>query len=287
MKGLYIILVIILLMTGLRFANYSTGFYTPTTKEAFQLSDITPPAIKQALYEDVYNVTEGGVALIDLTHDNSFSSDELNVLLTRVVARNYTVKYLRDSEKMNKTLRQSSAFIVVAPKEPYTEEEVTLVEGFVKENGTLLLLDDPSRDSSINLLSLRFGIVFNRDYLYNIDVNDGNYRYVIFTDFKENNVTRGLSKVSMYVAESLTGEGLVMSDANTYSSLSVKDTYSPVVSRAGVLAVGDITFLTPLYHTAYDNDRFISNIADFITSSTRIIPPEEEEEEEPAGNETA
>ncbi len=35
----------------------------------------------------------------------------------------------------------------------------------------------------------------------------------------------------------------------------------------------------------YDNNRFISNIADFITSSTRAIPLEEEKkpEEKPAG----
>ncbi len=285
MRRLYLVLAIIILMTGLRFAGYYSGFYSPTAKATFQLSDIALPALEQAPYEDVYNETTGGVALLDLAHDNSFEPDELNVLLTRVVARNYTVKYLRDKNEMNKTLKKASTFIVAAPKEQYTEEEVTLVEDFVKENGTLLLLDDPSRESRINLLSLRFGIVFNRDYLYNLDSNDGNYRYVLFTEFKESNVTNGLSKVALYVAESVTGEGLVH-ETRTYSSLGARDSSSPVAVKDRVLAIGDITFLTPPYNAAYDNNRFISNIADFITSSTRVVTPEEEEEK-PAGNETA
>jgi hypothetical protein len=285
MKRLYLVLLIILLITGLRFSSYSSGFYTPTVKEAFHLEDVTIPALEPVSYDDVYNKTEGGVALFDLAHDNSYDPNELNVLLTRVAARNYTVKYLRDKDKLNKTLRRASTFIVIAPKERYTEEEITIVEDFIRENGTLLLLDDPSRDSKINLLSLRFGIVFNRDYLYNTAVNDGNYRYVLFKDFKESNVTKGLSKVALYVAESLTGDGLLLSDTSTYSSLGGRDTFTPVAAKDSILAIGDITFLTPPYNAAYDNNRFISNIADFITSSSRVIPLEEEEK--PAGNETA
>jgi hypothetical protein len=288
MKRLYLVLAVIILFTGFRFASYHTGFYSPEVKEAFQPEDVILPGLEQTAYEDIYNKTEGGVALFDLAHGNSYKPNEFNVLLTRVVARNYTVKYLSDKGEMNKTLRRASTFIVTAPKEQYTEEEVTFVEDFLRENGTLLLLDDPSRDSKINLLSLRFGIVFNRDYLYNTAANDGNYRYVIFTDFKESNITKGLGKVALYVAESLTGNGLILSDANTYSSLGVRDIFSPAVAKDRILAIGDITFLTPPYNTVYDNNRFVSNIADFITSSSRVIPTEEEgEEEEPAGNETA
>jgi hypothetical protein len=288
MKRLYPVLIIIILLTGLKFASYYSGFYTPTKRDGFQLGNFTLPALEAASYEDVYNKTTGGVALFDLAHENSYDPDELNVLLTRVVARNYTVKYLRDKDEMNKTLRGASTFIVTAPKKQYTEEEITLVEDFVRENGTLLLLDDPSRESKINLLSLRLGIVFNRDYLYNLAINDGNYRYVFFTDFKESNITIGLSKVALYVAESITGDGLLLSDTNTYSSLETEDTFSPVVTKDRILAIGDITFFLPHYNAAYDNKRFISNIADFITSSSRVIPLEEEEEEEKSeGNETA
>lgn len=285
MKRLYLVLAVILLFTGFRFASYYSGFYTPVSKEAYQLENITLPALEQTSYEDVYNETRGGVALFDLAHGNSYDPNELNVLLTRVVARNYTIKYLRDKAEMNKTLRRASTFIIIAPKEQYTEEEITLVEDFLRENGTLLLLDDPSRESRINLLSLRFGIAFNRDYLYNTAFNDGNYRYVFFTDFKESNITKGLSRVVLYVVESISGDGLLLSDNNTFSSLRVEDTFSPVVAKDSVLAIGDITFLVPPYNAAYDNNKFISNIADFITSSTRVIPPEEEKK--PEGNETA
>lgn len=287
MRRLFLVLAIIILLTGLRFASFHTGFYKPTQKEAFLLENLVSPTMEQAFFEDVYNKTHGGVALLDLAHDNNYDSNELNVLLTRVVARNYTVKFLRSKDDLNKTLRRASTFIVVSPKTQYTDEEVALVEDFVRENGTLLLLDDPSRTSQINSLALRFGIVFNRDYLYNTVANDGNYRYVVFTGFKESNITKGLSRVAFYVAESVSGDGLVLGDPNTYSSLGVRGTFAPAVAKDRILAIGDITFLTPPYYAAYDNNRFVSNLADFTTSSTRVIPPEEEEEEKPAGNETA
>jgi hypothetical protein len=286
MRRLILVLIVILFFVGLRYASYYTGFYAPSMREPYELENLSLPAFEPAPYEDVYEKSRGGVALLDLAHGNRYDPDELNVLLARIVARNYTVKYLRDKALMNSSLRNASTFIVVAPGEAYTEEEITLVEDFLRENGTLLLLDDPSRESEMNTLSLRFGVVFNRDYLYNLVENDGNYRYVFFTIFNSSNITRGLKKVALYVAESVEGEPLLLGDNNTYSSLGVGETFSPAVAKERILAIGDITFLTPPYNAAYDNNRFISNIADFVTSSPRVIPPAIEEKK-PPGNETA
>ncbi len=289
MKRIILLLATLVLVLGVKFMTQYWGFSAPEPPEPYPLENLTIPVYEPPPYEDVFNITGGGVALIDMAHKNSFSLDELNVLLTRVVARNYTLKYLTEKGEMNETLRSASTLIVISPGEKYTEEEADLVEEFVKENGTLLLIDDPSRDSQINILSLRFGIVFNRDYIYNIFKYEGNYRYVIYDEFGESNVSRGLEKVVLYVAESISGDvrEIFISDENTVSSYGGKAP-SPVVEKeqGRILAIGDITFLTPRYYSLYDNNLFISNIADYITSSPRKVAPGKGEEKKPEGNQT-
>lgn len=292
MKRFFTLIVVIALVLGVKFAMQYGGPYPPEPPEPYHLENLSIPVIQPTPYEDIFNTTAGGAVLLDMAHKNGFKLEEVSLLLTRVVARNYTVKYLLDKGEMNKSLESAKTFVVIAPGEKYTEGEVDLVEKFVNENGTLLLIDDPGRSSMINVLSLRFGIVFNRDYLYNIFENDGNYRYVIFREFGESNITRGLEKVVLYVAESITSDAheLFIPDENTTSSYG-GEALSPVVQKNNTLAIGDITFLTPRYNLIHDNNRLISNIADFITSSTRkVSPPKEEEkkgEKKPQGNQTA
>jgi hypothetical protein len=292
MRRFLLLIVAAVLVMGFKFTTQFEGIHPATPSEPYHLENLSLKTYEPTQYEDIYNLTSGGVALLDLAHKNSFDLEELSVLLTRVVARNYTVKYLLDKAEMNKSLKASSTYIVISPGEEYTEKEVDLVEKFIQDNGTLLLIDDPSRNSHINILSLRFGIVFNRDYLYNIILNDGNYRYVVFKEFAESNLTRGLDKVVLYVAESIAGdaERVFLPDSNTTSSHG-GEALSPVVEKNRILAIGDITFLSPSYSLIHDNNRFISNIADFVTSSPRKVPQEvveeKKEEKKPQGNETA
>lgn len=291
MRQLLILIAVAALALGVKFAVQYGGFYAPEPPEPYRLENLTFPVYEPAPYEDTFNVTSGGVALLDMAHKNSFNLEEISLLLTRVAARNYTVKYLLDKNEMNKSLESAGTFIVISPSEEYKEKELDLVDEFVKSNGTLLLIDDPSRSSKINILSLRFGIVFNRDYLYNIFKNDGNYRYVIFEEFGESNVSKGLEKVALYVTESISGDvnEIFISDENTTSSYGGR-ALSPVVEKDRVLAIGDLTFLTPRYNSIYDNNRFISNIADYVTSSQREISlevEEEKKEEKPEANQTS
>ena len=61
-------------------------------------------------------------------------------------------------------------------------------------------------------------------------------------------------------------------DSNTRSSLlDTTEGLHPIAwgDRRNVLAVADLTFLIPPHNSLLDNDRLVSNIADYLTSSER------------------
>ena len=172
------------------------------------------------------------------------------------------------------------AFIIVAPQVEFTEEEKETVEEFVDNGGKLLLIADPTRESSINNISLEFGLIFESDYLYNMIENEINYRNIFVSEFEENELTKKLEKIALYVAGSVSSAegGIAFVDENTFSSvIESRKRLSPLAlaQEAKVLAVHDLTFMIEPYNGMLDNNQLIANIADWLA-----IPTEGEEEGE-------
>jgi len=131
------------------------------------------------------------------------------------------------------------------------------------------MLSEPIPEGEINSIATGFSILFRNDYLYNLKENDGNFKYIYLTEFKENNITRGLHKIVFYTSSSVFGDGIIVTNNDTYSSNSgEKGRYSVAVMTEDLhtLAIGDITFLTEPYNVM-DNNRLINNIADFLVTS--------------------
>jgi len=171
------------------------------------------------------------------------------------------------------------AFIVVCPQEEFSKGDKETTVEFVENGGKLLLIADPTRRSEINSLSLDFGLIFERDYLYNMKENEINYRNIFVNEFKENEVTKNLEEIVLYAAGSISSAdgGIAFVDRNTFSSLiETVRKLSPIAitKEAKVLAVHDLTFMAEPYNGVLDNNQLISNIADWLA-----IPVEEEEEE--------
>ncbi|MDI6640505.1 MAG: hypothetical protein QMD78_06755, partial [Methanocellales archaeon] len=185
--------------------------------------------------------------------------------------RGYSVEYLKGNKSLEE-LEHVDSFVVILPVTPFSEEEIDQVKNFVDSGGKLLMIADPTRDSEINALSSNFGIIFWNDYLYNLKDNEGNFQYIYLSDFKENGITKDLDRVVFYVSSSIytSEEGIMFTDENTYSSSKrIKGKYSPMVltDDSKVLVIGDLTFLTEPYNVL-DNNQLISNIADYLTSSS-------------------
>jgi hypothetical protein len=132
----------------------------------------------------------------------------------------------------------------------------------------------------MNNLSLKFGLIFEPDCLYNLKENDANFRNIFVTEFEENEITKELEKIALYTAGSITSaDCIAFVDQNTFSSvIETKRKLSPMAltNESKVLAIYDLTFMTEPYNGILDNNKLVSNIADWLASPAEEKPEEEE-----------
>ncbi len=224
-----------------------------------------------------------GLLVVDALHRNTFRETEAAGLISKVSNRGYTVEYLGGFAPervevrlavLEEKLRRADTLLVILPRDPYTESEAAIVERFVKKGGKLLLVSDPSRAHRINSLAKRFGLNFQPDYLYDTIEYDQNFRHIFIRDFQPDTLTAGIDSILLEYAGSVrsSGPGLAFTGPNTKSSiLDSAEVINPIAwgDSPNVLALGDFTFMVPSNSFLLDNDRFTSNIADFMTDSER------------------
>jgi len=224
--------------------------------------------------------------------------DDLTPLQDRLATRGAILEtHYGFDASLESQLRGAVALVVVAPSFLYSEWEVGAVMDFVRAGGRVLLVADPTRpvptaedaDSldlgdvfspesaipAINSLANPLGIVYFDDYLYNLVENEGNYRNVRLTaGDSDHPLAEGLESVVFFATHSLRSDGvaLLTGDDDTSSPLRTGETdlAAGVLSADGsVLALGDLTALTAPYHTMADNDRLMSNVADWLLAAER------------------
>ena len=227
----------------------------------------------------------GGLVLLDTLHSNGFSSREILTLRTRIVAQGYDLELLgnfaRASEsdrraQFTERLREADSLMVITPLVAYSAGEVDVIEDFVRKGGKLVMVSDPGRRDQMNTLAQRFGVQFRPDYLYNQAENDRNYQNIFIRDFRPDELTAGLDTIVLPTAGSITssGPGLAVADGRTESAVIENDGDLYVMARAAdrnVFAISDFTFMIPPHDSKADNDRLLSNIIDFVTTSDRVF----------------
>ncbi len=291
--------------------------YSPPPTEIPSYEKIAVPMAYSTGYSDAYEKEEGTV-LVDLAHENAFNIEELNVLISRLVSRGLTIDFFGPEDDLKKELlgkeedregnleeepsgdkeegesdleeepQVADIYIVVCPKVEFTMEERDTINEFVNNGGKLLLIADPTRPGKINSISLKFSLIFEADYLYNMKENETNYRNIFITEFEDNEITKYIRKIAFYTAGSVTSadSGIAFVDENTFSSLiETRKGLSPIAlaREYKVLAIYDLTFMTEPYNGILDNNQLISNIADWLSSP--IAEEKEVGEEEAAESE--
>ena len=271
------------------FYFYGVGGYDAPPPTVLPIEGITAPSSELRLFDES-PLIQKGTLLIDGIHGNDFTKSELAALISRVNDRGYEVEFmgtvgrfgnfssLSESPRltlMTEKLRRADSLAVILPIDDYTKEEIDLVERFIlRKGGKVLLLADPTRRHQINSLAARFGLAFQTDYLYNTTEYDLNFQNVFISNFREDEVTKGLEKIALYTASSIRtpNPGLAFTDGGTHSSMLEQiEPFYPLVKAAEgrVLALSDFTFMIPPRNAILDNNKLISNIADYLTSSQR------------------
>ena len=271
------------------FYFYGVSGYDAPPPTVLPMDAITAPSSELRLFDES-PLIQKGTLLIDGIHGNDFTKSELAVLISRVNDRGYEIEFmgtvgrfgnfssLSESARltmMREKLRRADSLAVILPIDDYTPEEVDLVERFIlRKGGKVLLIADPTRRHQINSLAERFGLAFQSDYLYNTTDYDLNFQNVFISDFREDEVTKGLEKIVLYTAGSIRtpNPGLAFTDGGTHSSMLEQiEPFYPLVKAAEgrVLALSDFTFMIPPRNAILDNNKLISNIADYLTSSQR------------------
>ena len=272
---------------GVFFYFYQGGYDPPTSGDVPYHEIPLRSAVSGKVADSPGGQERQGLLLVDAQHVNAFDEGEIIGLSSKVADRGFEVEFVGDFtpvvdpeqigprlQRLAAKLRQADSFAVILPQTPYSDAEAALVESFVRKGGKLLLVSDPSRPQRINTLAERFGLDFQPDYLYNTVDYDLNFRNIFVRDFQPDRLTSGLDSITLYMAGSIRspGPGLAFIDVNTKSSLleSAGD-HSPMAwgDSRNVLAVADLSFMVPPQDSLLDNDRLVSNIADYLTDSER------------------
>ena len=269
---------------GVAFFFFYRGTYDPPPRVDIPFEQITAPHLLPGAFVDAPAAqVKQGLLLVDALHGNAFVENEIFILSSRAANRGYDVELIGDfdlyeesvrRQHLEEKLRRADSLLVILPQLAYSEAEVALVEQFVRKGGKLLLVSDPTRPQQINTLAAKFGLDFRPDYLYDVTEYDLNFQNIIMREFQPDEITIGLDAITLYTAGSIrsSGPGLAFAAPNTKSS--VVETSERLYAIAGgdsrnVLAIADFTFMVPPQNTLLDNDRLISNIADYLTSSER------------------
>ena len=269
---------------GVAFLLFYRGGYEPPPQVEIPYEQIAAPRLPtDASVDSPVAQVKRGLMVVDAVHSNAFTESELFTLTSRVANRGYDVDFLGEfvpypeelrAQLLEESLRRADSLVVILPQLEYSAAEAAVVEGFVSKGGKLLLVSDPTRAQRINTLAGRFGLEFRPDYLYNMTEYDLIFQNIIVSEFQPDELTVGLDAITLYTAGSIrsSGPGLAFASADTRSSL-VEDLelLYPIAGgdSRNVLALADFTFMVPPQNSLLDNDRLLSNIADYLTSSER------------------
>ncbi len=294
-------LALILLPPLARGLWFYRGLYRPPEPieiPSFQEIRVATPPIQAPAARDIeLSDAPAKTVLIDLDHGNQLELPDLDALTSRLNESGAEIEYLGssfefDSLGLSERLQYASAYVVIAPLTAFSDSEIRNVARFVERGGRLLVIADPTRSgggvdpfgfvnfsiqdiAAVNPLLEPHDLSFTNDYLYNVLENEGNFRNVFMETFADHPVCDGLDQVVLYTTRSVTsreGTPLIMTGADVLSSRTDRggDHAAAALSPdGGVIALGDLTFMTPPYDSVADNARLMDNLADFLLTGVR------------------
>jgi ABC-type uncharacterized transport system involved in gliding motility auxiliary subunit len=251
----------------------------------------------------VYFLTGHGEYSPDDSGDRSYSS-----LKTTLEAKNYTVTTLNLLAE-RQIPADALALIAAGPTKPLSQDEVSLIDAYLAQGGSLVYLVEPrvvtefgdTIDPLAQYLSTNWGVDIGENMVIDLNYNppvvalSGSYGQHAITEKMYNQATIFPSARSVTVGlppSDVTVTPLVATSDNSWAETSAEelanevsytdgvDTPGPIqlasaaentTSQARVVVVGDSDFAGGQYYAQYGNGDFITNIVDWAAQQDSLI----------------
>lgn len=288
--------------------------YTPPDVPAFNGAATPEPTWTAETLAQPVSITDDvlrrGPIVVDLAHFNRVDRAKFQPLADDLARRGIGVRFWLpngidplqiqnfldfpdQSNQLAAQLNDASGIIIAGPFFLWSPQEIELLAHFVADGGRLLLISDPSivgdvaRD--INHVAEPFGVVFNDDYIYDTQRNDGNHTYVfqqaapdgVFQDeVKAAGDESADAAIALYGARSISG---ALTPQLTSINSALSSTRSGLhefvtVALAGlesnatqgrVLAMSDLDVLSEPFVDRHNNRALVHFVADFLAGGAR------------------
>lgn len=262
----------------------------PASIPDFPSIDLPVPPLSTEISRQKPPAKPTTTVLFDMTHGNAVTLSEIDPFIRSIESFGGSIQVTVPESDLGQLLKTANAFVSLSPLMEYSALDKNAVTAFVQRGGKLVIAADPTRNTmasegilrmlsgvdAANLLGEPFDMAFMDDYLYDMVTNEGNFRNVIFSDFEENPLTRGVARLVVYGGHSIRSHGgaLASSSATTFSSASDQaGDYSPFAmiqyGEGSVIAMGDLSLMTTQYVFSADNQVFTHSLAGYLTRETR------------------
>ena len=289
LKRIILAAVFFILPIALRSLWFYRGIYfgnqlaeSPAYSELFvEKPELTTPVANVA-----FSTKSDSIILFDQAHNNKFTFGEIDLLRKNLLWQGAEIQSLEKKSEFGDKLSTADAFIIIAPTDSYSGDDIERIESFIERGGRLLVIADPTRSYSeydtereksvliVNKILEPFDLSFRNDYAYNLAKYEGNYRNVYATPQSSHTLTKNISSLVFYASHSIYTKRdiLIAADEDTVSSLDDQGGALPLAGldeSGNVFILGDITFMTAPYYQVADNHQLVNNISNFLITGSR------------------
>lgn len=228
-----------------------------------------------------------GKVLIDQSHSNRFSLDDIAPMVRALTRAGYEVELYTGGD-LETELMQADAFVVINPAVKFRDTGNDALKRFTDNGGRLVVLAEPTtkavtggfistavgdQESRVTSLTSQYGMAVSTNYLYNQRRNDGNYKRLVVESAPNDELT-GVRQGVFYTSAEVTGVNarrvLVAAPGTKTGGTTESEGRKTVAMRKGnVLVFGDSTFVTTDYHNVGDNEETIAYIVEFMISGEK------------------
>lgn len=236
------------------------------------------------------NVTVSEELTVDGGHDErtvlieetgAFEQSDVRQLVAATTMAGHEVQ-LGSGPSLENSLAEADAYVLVAPREGFDDDEVEAIRDFTDDGGRLILLGSPDLvqvgplggiatvETDMRGVAGEYGIVFGNRYLFDTTDNDANHRQIFaestnetFPTVPELDADRVVLSTATHV-DSNGGTVLLRTPETTkLSDGGEADAYPVAVADGNVLAVGDTEFIAEPNHNVADNEEFTAYVVEF------------------------